>query len=44
MAGVLIDIVLMIVKLNRKISAKEREAAEKNAYYTEDDVKKWNDR
>ena len=44
LAGVLIDIVLMIVKLNKKISLKEKETQDKNAYYTEDDVKKWNDR
>ena len=44
LAGVLIDIVLMIVKLNKKISLKEKETQDKTAYYTEEDIKKWNDR
>lgn len=41
LVGLLADILLLIFRINRKIALKAREAAEKEAPYTEEDVSEW---
>ncbi len=44
LVGLLADILLLIFRINRKIALKAREAAEKEAPYTEEDVSEWKKR
>lgn len=44
LVGLLADILLLIFRINRKIALKAREAAEKEAPYTEEDVSEWEKR